>query len=954
MTGRTDWLRVKDVFRRALDQPPEHRERWLIDACDNDEAFIAEVRSLLGAHDAPDALAGGIAELMSPLTAQEILSPDVGTQIGAYKLVRLLGAGGMGRVYLAERVDGQFKHQIALKLIRGELIGPELGSRFLRERETLSQLHHPNIAQLHDGGVTSEGEPYFTLEFVDGEPITKWCDAHRSSIRERVRLMLKVCDAVDHAHRNLIVHRDIKPSNILVGANGEPKLLDFGIAKPLEGSPEGELTADEVRPMTREYAAPEQVLGERVTTATDVYSIGVLLYLLLCGRMPYRKAAAGLSTWPKSILEEQPESLTQAVFRTTTSDADGSSAHDTNETDANALAARRSLSIGAFAKSLRGDLNRIVQRAMAKSPLSRYPNVAALVADLNAYLDDRAISGGTRTYRARKFVAKYWLPIAAAASLVLVIFVSSIVMVIDARKIEREAKTTSAVKQFLIELFNGADPIHSLGKDITARDLVSRGVARITSMQDQPLLRGELESILGAINNNLEQYSDAERLQLAAMDDLSHNGGPPSLIASTEFEYANSIAKAGKDDEAQIAADKAIADLRALDPPAFSDLTAALTLRSYIAISMHDFKNAAMYADQAMAVARDSSVPKDRLAEALSVSAQSAGGQHDREKEEALLREALDVRRSSDGEDIYVATAMANLATASGLHGGEKEALELLEKATQIATRAVGDKDPRLAYVRSQYADILRVYGRFKEAAEQLELNDRYEATLTDETARLGSLSQHLALAISQGHYDEAARYVDQMTELADRLFGAPSPMQEQFSLDRCEILLGQERLDDAEALYADTPPSKHGHGSSGTTRTMVSQEIDQRRGRFDKAKKTLEDALAKQQFGHGRLDMQDTVFRTALGKILGKMGDFANAESTLRGAVEIYEKSTGGVIIPASSHARLELAEVLSQTPSKKSEALALAKSVYEADSSFFGTADPRTKRAKAIIDHL
>ena len=232
----------------------------------------------------------GAAGALRTMGSTESANDLVGQRIGAYRLLRLVGEGGMGSVYLAERDDGDFQQRAALKLIRADFLNDEARARFLRERRILAQLTHPHIAQLHDGGVAANGTPYFTLEYVEGEPITKYCDARKLVIRDRLRLVLQVCAAVAYAHRNLIVHRDLKPSNIFVTNDGEVKLLDFGIAKLLDADTAQGQTATQSRMMTPEYAAPEQVLGEPITTATDVYAIGVLLYELLCGRLPYARA----------------------------------------------------------------------------------------------------------------------------------------------------------------------------------------------------------------------------------------------------------------------------------------------------------------------------------------------------------------------------------------------------------------------------------------------------------------------------------------------------------------------------------------------------------------------------------------------------------------------------------------------------------------------------------------
>ncbi|HSS07816.1 MAG TPA: serine/threonine-protein kinase [Rhodanobacteraceae bacterium] len=266
MSAPADWPRVKALFAQALDLPEADRARWIAEQYADDAATLAELRSLLAAQSGPhsDFLSEG-GRLIAPALAARGIDgggPAAGARIGPYRLLHEIGAGGMGRVFLAERADGQFNRQVALKVIRSEFASPELLRRFLRERETLARLAHPNIATLHDGGVTEDDAPYFTMEFVEGERIDRWCDERRLDVRARVGLVIKICDAVQYAHRNLVVHRDIKPSNIIVTPGAEPKLLDFGIAKPLAtDAANGENTGTQAHPMTREYAAPEQVLG---------------------------------------------------------------------------------------------------------------------------------------------------------------------------------------------------------------------------------------------------------------------------------------------------------------------------------------------------------------------------------------------------------------------------------------------------------------------------------------------------------------------------------------------------------------------------------------------------------------------------------------------------------------------------------------------------------------------
>ncbi|HEV7490778.1 MAG TPA: serine/threonine-protein kinase, partial [Rhodanobacteraceae bacterium] len=477
MSGRADWTRVKALFAQALDLPEADRAQWIAAQCGDDADTLGELRSLLAAQSAQrgDFLSRGPG-MFSPFfaTASEAAQgPGAGARIGPYRLLREVGAGGMGRVFLAERADGQFTRNVALKLIRSEFGSPELLRRFLRERDTLARLGHPNIATLLDGGVEDD-LPYFTMEFVEGEPIDRWCDERTLDVRARVALLIKICDAVQYAHRNLIVHRDIKPSNILVTAQGEPKLLDFGIAKPLAAADgAGEHTGTGTNPMTREYAAPEQVLGEPVTIATDAYALGVLMYRLLSGRLPYRRAELGEISWSKAIIEEAPEPIEQAIDRPRPAGA---------RVDGIAAEASRGVSKDALTRAVRGDLERIVQRALAKVPEARYSTVGAFADDLRAYLDGRALSGGTRRYRMRKFVSRHWLPLAAGATALLAIVVGAAGIAWEARQRARsaedalrEAKTTASVKDFLIGLFDAVDPHEAKGRNITARELLERG-----------------------------------------------------------------------------------------------------------------------------------------------------------------------------------------------------------------------------------------------------------------------------------------------------------------------------------------------------------------------------------------------------------------------------------------------------------------------------------------------
>jgi serine/threonine-protein kinase len=495
-----DWSRVKDLFARALDEPPASRDDWVTTQCGSDQALLRELRSLLAAHAAPDThrLGAVIAPLLSPLLAEDD-DALIDTRVGPYRILRLLGEGGMGRVFLAERADGQFRQNVALKLLRSGFESTEMHERFLREREVLARLSHPNIAPLHDGGVGAGGTPYFTLEYVAGDPITLWCDRHRLGLAARLKLLLKVCEAVQYAHRNLIVHRDLKPSNIFVSADGEPKLLDFGIAKSLDPGGDRGITQTRSQPMTREYAAPEQVLGEPITTATDVYALGVLMYELLSGRLPYARAERGESSWAKAIVEEVPEPFTRALDRPTIRGEDEPASPD--------AASARGTTLAFMRRTLRGDLDRIARRALEKAPEARYGSVGAFAEDLRAWLYGRALPGGSRRYRIAKYVRRHRFG-AAMAALVFVLVVAGVGAVLyEARETARQAQAVSAVKDFLLGLFTAGSPNEAKGRDIGVRELLERGRTQVDhNLATQPGVRAELQGVLGRIYFQLGLY----------------------------------------------------------------------------------------------------------------------------------------------------------------------------------------------------------------------------------------------------------------------------------------------------------------------------------------------------------------------------------------------------------------------------------------------------------------
>jgi serine/threonine-protein kinase len=379
---------MPSTFRVLLEQVLEveapAREAWISERCRTDAAMAELLRAGLRADARRDTLLdGGLDALVRDLGLAPAHAPTrLGTLVGPYRLTELLGCGGMGIVYRAERTGSDFSQVVALKLVRDERISNQAQLRFLRERSVLARLQHENIAHLIDGGVDELKQPWFAMEFVEGEPLLQWCDRHALDVADRLHLILDICAAIDYAHGRLVVHRDIKPSNVMVSRGGIIKILDFGIAKLLEHDAEGPLATDaQTRLLTPEYAAPEQVLGEPITTATDVHALGLLIYEVLCGYRAFGREASPFEL-QRDVVDLEPETMAARLRRAEAIDADSSRrAAELRATDPRKLS-----------RTLRGDIQRIVAKALQKEPDRRYANVSALTSDIRRYLKGQTVA----------------------------------------------------------------------------------------------------------------------------------------------------------------------------------------------------------------------------------------------------------------------------------------------------------------------------------------------------------------------------------------------------------------------------------------------------------------------------------------------------------------------------------------------------------------------------------
>ncbi len=476
------WKQVEQAFDHAINLPAAERQHWLEALTDSNPALAAQVRRLLDADGDDDA------RLQKPIDASlhamtdHLDDPWIGRQLGAFRIISRIATGGMGAVFAAQRTDAEFEQQVAIKLIATHLVDADALARFRTERQILARMQHPYIARMLDGGTLNDHTPYLVMERVIGVPITAYCENNTLNIVQRLQLFQKVCDAVAYAHRNLVVHRDIKPPNILVDADGNPKLLDFGIAKLVENAPDdATITAQR---MTPDYASPEQITGQGITTVSDVYALGVLLYELLSGQRPFK--LQGL----------RPAEMEHLVC-------------DTTPTRPSAVRQIPQLNISP-------DLDAVVLKAMHREPDQRYGSVQALAEDIQRHLQGLPVQarGQQWRYLAGKFLRRHavaatsGLVLAGLASAALIYHNSSITNERDQARFE--AERAKAVTTFLVDIFKQSNPDETDGATVTAREILDTGARRLQQdLQAQPRIRGELHHSIGTVYSYLGQYDQA-------------------------------------------------------------------------------------------------------------------------------------------------------------------------------------------------------------------------------------------------------------------------------------------------------------------------------------------------------------------------------------------------------------------------------------------------------------
>ncbi len=752
------WHHVDRLFAEALDRPPAERPAFLGAACAGDTALRREVERLLAADEQGSRfLTGTPGELLD----LELDDRREGERLGPYRLLRRIGSGGMGTVYLARREDEHYQRDVAIKVLRSGLASTESYHRFIAERQILARLEHPNIARLYDGGSTADGRPYLTMELIDGIPVDQYCDQHRLTVDQRLALFQKICAAVQHAHQNLLVHRDLKPGNILVTPEGEPKLLDFGIAKRLAPEPGGvfQQTRTGLRMMTPSYASPEQVRGEAITTASDVYSLGVLLAELLAGRSPFPATTDVPYEIERAICEQEPERPSIALFR-----------H--GPPSAKDVAQARKTRPQTLRHRLQGDLDNIVLMALRKEPRRRYGSAAALARDLEKHLQDLPVLArpDTLRYRTRKLLRRHRTAVSAAAVVILLVAVFVASLVAQRRQLAQERDKARYALSFLVDTFKKADPYHAQGERLTAREILDQGAGRISrELAGQPDVQAAMMDAIGEVDLGLGRYDEAEPLLKRSLALRRQVFGPGSLEVAESLEHL-----AGLRNERS---DRAGAE---------SHLREALAIRRR------------RLGDGDLAVATTLNALGRTLAE-KGVSPDAAP------EIAALHEEALAIARHVEGpEGLTVAETLLALADLRRAQGSYAGAENLFLEGLAVEQKVLGDRDPRLARDRSRLADTLVESGKFKEAETIFRRCLKVQRRLLgpkhpDVASTLGGLASAIQL---QGRYAEAEALEREVLALARSQYGPTHWRVAEALCNLAASLTGQSRKDEAIPLY--------------------------------------------------------------------------------------------------------------------------------------------------------
>ena len=844
------WQRISAALDQGLDLSPADRETWLTGLQTSDPVLASRLRELFIQHERLEDsgfLSGSPST--SPVLITLFSGSLAGKQAGSYVIERLLGRGGMGEVWLAARSDGRFEGRCALKFLERSVAQPKLAERFRHEGRLLGRLTHPNITRLLDAG-TLEGRQYLVLEYVDGEPIDRYCDSQGLDVQARVRLILDILSAVAHAHTNLVIHRDIKPSNVLVTRDGTVKLLDFGIAKLLRTTSDDDLmTRFEEVALTPEYAAPEQLLGESSSTATDVYQVGMLLYVLLTGRHPF--VASGTRS----------ERVRAAI--------------DGRVPLASEFAA------GPVRKSLRGDLDAILAMALRKNPAERYATADGLRADLVRYLNREPVSArrGAALYHSIKFVQRHWLGLCAAGLIAVGLLTALVIVDSERKRAFALATQTAAVTDFLDAIITEAAASDA---PVTVSDMVRRGEQLI--LADQSADRESQASILlllGSFRDDVGDHDEAIRMLDRGLT-LLKNSTDDEARARLICGRAVAIAQAQSPDAALPAIDRQLQSSKVRS----SGRADCLRDRAIIAFYLDDREGALRYATEALSVLRTTPLAsKSHIADYTAMLAEGYYGTGRNRRAFTTFAQALQMYADIGLDRSSSATTTRNnLAVAYQTAGEPLRALPIFEENMRIFAERIPAPQPIFMLNRAQSLESI---GRYSDARAQ------YQAGLDADTGRDRNTRVTFLIGLANTSrrlrdLDAAAGYLDQAAATLGPAESASSFISVKLAVARGMLAIASGKPEDAQTQFTRAAAAPHGL-TTPLDIDLGQAEANLLAGDAITAAKHAKAALDKAAALRGDLPWS---FRTGmaalmLGRALDELGNHAQAKPNFDTAVK-------------------------------------------------------------------
>ncbi len=804
---KNTWSDLKTIFYKAYELTESERETFLNENC-SDPELKKEVLSLLSAHDKSEKFMES-AHLLNQ-SEKENSAFFIGKFFGRYKVEKLIAQGGMGLVYLGFR-DDEVKQKAAIKIINPGAASSTVIKRFQNERQTLANLNHPNISRLLDGGITDDGIQFLVMEYIEGIPIDEYCDNHKLNIKERLNLFLKVASVVQYAHHNLVVHRDLKPNNILVTQDGEPKLLDFGIAKFL--TPEGEanemLTHKGVWNLTPEYASPEQVKGEAITTASDVYSLGIILYKLLTGHSPYKIKSILQSDISKVVTQTEPAKPSEIIYQTIEKKSD----EEIIIINPESVSSTREGNIDKLHKKLAGDLDNIISMSIRKEPERRYSSIEHFAEDIKRYLNDLPVAAhkDSFTYRAKKFVKRNKTAVIPAA-IIFVLINAGLAGILwqghlaakerDIAKLE--ADKSNRIKSFLLEMISAPDPKQE-GSEVKVIDVLNKASGKLEfELAELPQLEAEIRTLLGNTYQNLGIYSSAEAEMNKALEINKKLFGERSKETAMSLKNLGLVYHyEGDFEKSEKFYSTSLEMLRTVESAPTFERALLLDAIGSLMTDKGEYEQAEEITREALIIGESIKGPEDTdVAQIKNNLATSLNYLDKLDEADSLYREALRVFRKHYGNyHIQVSRVINNLAFISIFKKEHEKAIPLLEEALNIKIKVLGQDHPDLILAYSNVGSTYHNIGVYDKAEKFMKASvDVGLKNYDEDNVNLSRSYMWYGRALEgNGKFEEGISYLKRAYEIRKKEFGEKNnlTLTTQFHFGLC--LLTAKKFTEAE-----------------------------------------------------------------------------------------------------------------------------------------------------------